>query len=80
MPAWESAVGQYRSLGCQRGAFHWEGQFHPPWELIAGIRGGGEVGGRRGGRKLKGKGGGFEEGQFLEEMEVYEGACGGNLK
>ena len=51
MLAWESAVGQYRSRGCQRGAFHWEGQFHPPWGLIAGIRGGGE-----GGKKIEGQG------------------------
>ena len=65
LPAWSLSLG---------------GAVPPTLGLIAGIRGGGEVGGRRGGRKLKGKGGGFEEGQFLEEMEVYEGACGGNLK
>ena len=42
--AWELPVGQYWILRCQHGAFHWEGQFHPPWGLIAGIRG------RKGGR------------------------------
>ena len=53
--AWEWPVGQYWILRCQHGAFHWEGQFHPPWGLIAGIRGG-----WKGERKLKGRGGGFE--------------------
>ena len=38
--AWEWPVGQYWILRCQHGAFHWEGQFHPPWGLIAGISGG----------------------------------------
>ena len=61
--AWELPVGQYWILRCQHGAFQREGQFHPPWGLIAGIRGG--MRGRREGkggqkRKLKGKGGRFE--------------------
>ena len=59
--AWELPVGQYWILRCQHGAFHWEGQFHPPWGLIAGIRGGMRGGGKEGQkRKLKGKGGRFE--------------------
>ena len=43
--AWELPVGQYWILRCQHGAFHWEGQFHPPWGLIAGIKGGRGCGG-----------------------------------
>ena len=47
-------VGQYWILRYQHGAFHWEGQFHPPWGLIAGIRGGMRGGGAK--KKIEGQG------------------------